>query len=123
MNPNYYATMYLDGMLLPNYGTLKEITQPNAAKNYTLNGELYVDFYNNRRVWEISWNFLEMAQYELIRAKYNKQFSQQAMLLFVVNNLNLFVPVYININDKNIKWSGQLVEGFAIILEEQYAIS
>lgn len=120
---NDYGTMYLDQLLLPDYGALREITQPNVSKNTTLNGELYVDFYNNRRAWEIRWNFLKPEEYDAIRAKYDKQFAQQEMLMFVVNNLNLFVPVYININDKNIKWNGQLIEGFAITLEEQYAIS
>lgn len=123
MNENQYGTLYLDGLLLPDYGSLREITQPNVSKNTTLNGELYVDFYNNRRAWEIRWNYLTVAQYEAIRAKYDKQFTDQAMQMFIVNNLNLFVPVYININDKNIKWNGQLIEGFTITLEEQYAIS
>lgn len=123
MSVNQYGTLYLDELLLPDYGSMREITQPNVSKNVTLNGELYVDFYNNRRAWEIRWNYLTVEQYEAIRAKYDKQFEQQEMLMFVVNNLNIFVPVYININDKNIKWNGQLIEGFAITLEEQYAIS
>lgn len=123
MSTNQYGTLYLDGLLLPDYGSLREITQPNVSKNTTLNGELYVDFYNNRRAWEIRWNYLTVAQYEAIRAKYDKQFADQEMQMFIVNNLDIFVPVYININDKNIKWNGQLIEGFTITLEEQYAIS
>jgi len=120
---NQYGTMYLDGLQLPNYATLKEITQPNIAKNITLDGSLYVDFYNNRRVWEISWKYLKAAEYDALRAKYNLQFSSQTMLQFVVDPLGLFVPVFISINEKNIKWNGQLIEGFTITLEEQYAIS
>lgn len=121
--PNKYATMYLDTLRLPDYGELKEITQPNAAKNYALDGSLYVDFYNNRRSWQITWKLLTVADYDLIRAKYDKQFSTQQMLQFIVDGLNLFVPVYISINEKSIKYNGQLIEGFSITLEEQYAIS
>lgn len=120
---NQYGTMYLGGLRLPDYATLKEITEPNVAKNVTLDGSLYVDFYNNRRKWEISWKLLKAAEYDAIRAKYNLQFSSQTMLQFVVDPLGLFVPVFISINEKNIKWNGQLVEGFIITLEEQYAIS
>lgn len=120
---NQYGTMYLDGLQLPDYGELREITQPNAAKNYALDGSLYVDFYNYRRVWNISWKYLKPDEYDAIRAKYDLQFSSQQLLQFVVDPLGLFVPVYISINDKNIKWNGQLIEGFAITLEEQYAIS
>lgn len=120
---NQYGTMYLGGLRLPNYATLREITEPNVAKNVTLDGSLYVDFYNNRRKWEISWKLLKASEYDAIRAKYDLQFSSQTMLQFVVDPLGLFVPVFISINDKNIKWNGQLIEGFTITLEEQYAIS
>lgn len=120
---NQYGTMYLDSLRLPDYATLREITEPNIAKNVALDGSLYVDFYNNRRRWEISWKLLKAAEYDLIRAKYNKQFSQQTMLQFIVDPLGLFVPVFMTINEKNIKWNGQLIEGFTITLEEQYAIS
>ena len=120
---NQYGTMYLGGVQLPNYASLREITEPNVAKNVTLDGSLYVDFYNNRRKWEISWKLLKAAEYDTIRALYDLQFSSQTMLQFVVDPLGLFVPVYISINEKNIKWNGQLIEGFTITLEEQYAIS
>ena len=120
---NQYGTMYLDGLRLPDYATLREITEPNIAKNVTLDGSLYVDFYNNRRKWELSWKLLKASEYDSIRAKYNLQFSSQTMLQFVVDPLGLFVPVFISITDKNIKWNGQLIEGFSITLEEQYAIS
>lgn len=120
---NEYETMYLDQLLLPDYGELVEITEPNVAKNYTLNGQLYVDYYNNRRKWQIKWNFLTPAEYNLIRAKYDKQFSQDTMLMFIVNNRGLFVPCFMSISDKVPKWNGQRIQDFSITLEEQYAIS
>lgn len=120
---NDYATMYLDGLLLPDYGNLREVTNENASKNYTLDGQLYVDYLNNRRVWVISWKLLTRAQYNLIRAKYDKQFEEETMLNLIIDNLGIFTTVYMTINDKKVKWNGQYVEGFEITLEEQHAIS
>ena len=60
---NDYETMYLDNYLLPNYGKLVEKTQPNVAKNYTLDGTLFVDYYANRRTWVISWELLTCLLY------------------------------------------------------------
>lgn len=120
---NKYETIYLDGLLLPDYGELKEVTTPNIAKNITLDGSLYVDYFNNRRSWEITWNFLNPDEYDAILAKYNKQFSQDTMLMLVVNNRNLFVPCFMSISDKKPKYNGQRIVDFSITLEEQYAIS
>lgn len=123
MSINKYETIYLDQLLLPDYGEIREITTPNVAKNITLSGEMYVDYYNNRRSWEIKWNMLTPEQYDLIRAKYDKQFAQDTMLMLIVNNLSLFVPVFMTISTKTPKWNGQQIVDFSIILEEQYAIS
>lgn len=121
--PNKYATIYLDGMLLPDYGDIREIIDPNVAKNYPLDGSLYVDYYNNRRSWEIKWNYLTPAEYDSIRAKYDKQFTNDTMLMLVVNDMGLYVPCFMSISDKKPKWNGQRIQDFSIMLEEQYAIS
>ena len=120
---NKYETIYLDGLLLPDYGQIREIINENLGKNITLDGSLYVDYYNNRRGWEIKWDYLTPDEYDLIRAKYDKQFSQDTMLMLVVNNINLFVPCFMTISDKKPKWNGQRIQDFSIVLEEQYAIS
>ena len=120
---NEYETIYLDGYLLPLYGELKEVTKPNAARNVALDGSLYVDFYNNRRSWRISWGLLTIAEYQAIRDKYDKQYSEQTMLVLDITGKGIYVRVYLTIDDKQIKYNGQYVEGFSIVLEEQYAIS
>ena len=120
---NKYETIYLDGVLLPDYGDIKENIDPNVAKNYTLDGSLYVDYYNNRRSWEIKWNMLTPDEYDIIRTLYEKQFKQDTMLMLVVNNMNLFVPCFMTISDKKPKYNGQRIQDFSILLEEQYAIS
>lgn len=120
---NKYETIYLDQYQLPDYAELTEITQPNVAKNVTLDGSLYVDYFNNRRAWEIKWAVLTPDEYDAILAKYNKQFSQDTMLMLIVNNRGLFVPCFMSISDKKPKWNGQRIVDFSITLEEQYAIS
>lgn len=120
---NKHETMYLDQLLLPDFGELREITDPNVAKNYSIDGQLYVDYFNNRRRWEIKWNMLTPDEYDLIRAKYDKQFSQDTMLMFIVNNRGLFVPCFMSISEKVPKWNGQRIVDFSILLEEQYAVS
>lgn len=120
---NKYETIYLDGVLLPDYGDIIEVINENIGKNYTLDGSLYVDYYNNRRSWQIKWNMLTPDEYDTIRALYDKQFAQDTMLMLVVNNMNLFVPCFMTISDKKPKHNGQRIQDFSILLEEQYAIS
>lgn len=120
---NEYETIYLDNMLLPDYAELIEIPQPNATRNETLDGSLYVDFMNNRRKWQISWNLLSSAEYQNIRAKYDKQFSEQRMLTLSIPAINVYTNVYISINEKRIKYNGQYVKDCTIILEEQSPVS
>lgn len=117
---NNFETITIDGLTLPNWNTLRETTQPNAPKKQSLDGTLYVDFFNNRRSWFIQWDLLTVEQYDQIRAKYDKQFDT-GMLAVTIDGLT--VLMYININDKNIKYNGRYVENFGITLEEQHAIS
>lgn len=120
---NEYETIYLDGLILPLYSGFKEITKPNIAKNVSLDGSMYVDFYNNRRCWEISWDLLKIDEYDAIRAKYDKQFTNQVFLPLDIVGKGIYVYCYINIKDKDIRYNGQYVEGFSIMLEEQHPIS
>lgn len=120
---NDYQTLYLDGLLLPHYSGFEEVTEPNASKNYTLDGSLKVDFRNNRRMWQISWKLLTIAEYEALRAKYDKQYNEQTFLTFHINDISLWTPVYMSIPTIKIKHNGQYVEGFSIMLEEREAIS
>lgn len=117
--------LYLGAQTLPEYANdgFKEITEPNTAKNVALDGTLYVDFYNNRRKWEIRWDYLTPAEYASIRALYDAQFANEAFTYFGVPALGINVPVYINVVDTNRKWDGRLIQGFSIVLEEQYAVS
>ena len=117
------APVYLAGVALPLYANITDTTKPNLSKNLTLDGTLAIDFYNNRRTWTIKWNYLTAAEHDAIRALYDNQFVSASLPTFWIPSVNLAVPVFINIVDKNIKWNGKMVENFTIVLEESYGIS
>jgi hypothetical protein len=115
--------LYLGNLVLPAYGELTELTDPNASEIMTLDASLHVDFVNYRRGWNIGWKLLKADDYNLIRAKFNEQFASGVFHNFGIPTLSINVPVYMKINDKNIKWNGSFVEGFSIELLEQDAVS
>jgi hypothetical protein len=117
------APVYLAGVALPLYAEITDTTEPNLTKLLTLDGSLKIDFYNNRRRWTIKWNYLTAAQHDSIRTIYDNQFLSASLPTFWIPSVNLAVPVFINIVDKNIKWNGAMVEDFTIVLEEGYGIS
>lgn len=119
------APIYINGTPLPLYASIKDTTEPNLSKNYSLDGTLTVDYVNNRRRWEVSWNYLTAAEHDTIRALYDNQFAANnfSMPTLWIPSVNLAVNVLISIADKNIKWNGKMVEDFTIILEEQFGLS
>jgi hypothetical protein len=117
------SPVYLGGVALPLYAELVDTTEPNLSKNVSLDGTLNIDFYNTRRSWAIKWNYLTAAEHDAIRTLYDNQFVSSSLPTFWIPSINLAVPVFINIVDKNIKWNGKMVEDFQIVLEEGYGIS
>lgn len=116
--------LYLDDVTLPEYNEFREVTNPNVSKNFTLDGTMYVDFLNQRRAWEIVWHWLKPSEYQLIRDKFDQQFSDETFLWFGIPAQNINVPSFINIpNPKDMKWDNSLIADYTIRLEEQYAIS
>ena len=110
-------------LTLPNYTELKNIETPNASENITLDGTLYVDFVNRRRGWKISWNLMDIARYNEIKALYNLQFSSGAFNNLTISDLGITaLPVYMKINEKNIKYNASSVEGFELELLEQAGV-
>ena len=117
------APVYLGGVVLPLYAEITDTTEPNLSKNISLDGTLNIDFYNTRRSWTIKWNYLTAAEHDSIRALYDNQFLSSSLYTFWIPSVDLAVPVFINIKDKDIKWNGKMVEDFTIVLEEGYGIS
>lgn len=115
--------LVLDSLTLPNYLEFKELTDSNATKNITLDGALYVDLRSWRRSWQVSFKHLTSSEYDSIRAKYEKQFTDATLLNFVCSSEGIDTMVYMEISDRNPKWNGTLVVGYSITLTEQGAFS
>lgn len=117
----------LDSMTLPNYANdgFQEIHDPVFSKNITLNGTLYVDTTGTfRSGWRITYKTLTAAEYNAIRAKYEKQFENQVFLNFSDDRLGINTSCFLSMpRERNIKWNGGYVEGLVITLEPQSADS
>ena len=115
--------IYLGDITLPDYSFLTELTEPNATELYGLDGTLGVDYVNYRRGWKIGWKLITKANYDLIREKFEEQFTNGVFCNFGIPDKSINKPVYIKISDTARKYNDQLIEGFEIELIEQYAIS
>lgn len=113
----------LGGSLLPKPSSFKEIIEENSTDRRTLGGTQFTDFINQLRSWEIGWDLIESEDYDVIRTIYNNQFDAATYPYLQFNAYSIYVPVKVEISSRQIKYNGSLIEGFKIILKEQYAIS
>lgn len=116
--------MVLGGVTLPKPSTFKRTLVPNETDVVTLGGNLYTDFVNNRREWQVSWqNILEETDYQAIQDLYLAQYENETYHHLFFPAYDIYTPVKMNISEQKIKMNGKLVENFTITLKEQYAIS
>lgn len=112
---------------LPNYARdgFQELIIPNHAKNYTLSGKLYVDFFNKRGGWKITFEAITAAEYADLRAIYDDQFTNEEFLTFDRTGLSGDLQsVFMNMpGERNIVWDQQAVLGLTITLEPENADS
>lgn len=115
----------LGGVVLPvvKIEDLKEIPSPIESSNITLDGTLYTDFVSLRRSWQIHWPILTEDEYDDIRAIFNAQYTNEAYPLLQIPYYGISHPAKMSINEKNIKWDGNCIRDFSVVLEEQYAVS
>lgn len=109
--------------ILPLYKTLSEKLDPIESKNVTLDGTLYTDFINNRRSWVVGWEKLKAADYDIIRAIYNRQYTSENIPIVFLVEYNISAPMKFEISDRNIRLNGEIIEGVTVTLLEQYAVS
>lgn len=109
--------------VLPLYATLVEKIDPIESKNFTLDGTLFTDFINNRRSWVVGWSKLKAADYDIIRALYNYQYTSEAIPIVTIPQYGVTAPMKLEISDRNIRLNGEIIEGVTITLLEQYAVS
>lgn len=112
---------------LPNYARdgFQELIVPMHAKNVSLSGKLYVDFYNKRNGWRITFDAITAAEYAELRALYDDQFTNEEFLTFDRTGLSGDLQqVFLNMpGERNIVWDQQAVLGLTITLEPEDAVS
>jgi hypothetical protein len=111
---------------LPDYARdgFKPLRTPNYAKNVTLGGTLYVDFYNERRGWELSFDTIDRSVYSQLEEIYKDQFREEDFLLFSDTDLGIVdVPVFLNLPESpDLAWNKTTYRDVKITLERRFAI-
>lgn len=116
--------VYLNQIKVASYLDFKEQPAANTIKNISLNGTLWVDVINQRRGWTIAFPLLKTADYTTIRTLYDNQFKASGGFINLsVPQLGLSTYVWMDVNEKYLRFNGSLVQGFIVTLAEQYAIS
>jgi len=115
--------IYIGDLTVPKYGQLKELVAPNAKKIRTLDGTLNVDVVNQMRVWQLSWDYMTEADYQSIRTKYDQQFSTGTLFYFGIPELSINKQVYIELNDKEIRWNRSMASNVVLTISERYGVS
>lgn len=108
---------------LPLYSTLKEQIDPIDSENITLDGSMYTDFTSNRRAWQVGFDKLKAADYDIIRGIYNRQYVNEAIPTVQLVEYGIIAPMKFVISDRNIRLNGEIIDGFTLTLKEQYAVS
>ena len=116
-------SIIIGSTVLPLYSTLREQTSAIESENVTLDGTMYTDFNSNRRAWVVGWNKLKAADYDIIRALYNAQYSTESIPVVEIPEYGVVAPMKLVISDRDIRLNGEIIEGFTLTLKEQYAIS
>ena len=109
--------------VLPLYSTLKEQVDPIESENVTLDGSMYTDFTSNRRAWAVGFDNMKAADYDIIRAIYNRQYVTEAIPTVQLVEYGIIAPMKFVISDRNIRLNGEIISGFTLTLKEQYAVS
>lgn len=117
-------TIYINSTALPAFATIKQIINPNATETLTLDGTLFVDMINTRRSWQLDFgDLLSIVDYTTIKNIYDLQFSSQSLPYLYVPGLSINLKVYLKLNERNLKFSNQWVEGLQLTALEVFGIS
>lgn len=106
---------------VPRYmpGGLGRMVKQNFAKNYPLNGNMYVDYFNVRGGYKVAFDAITKAEYEELRTIFDDQLTNSEFLL--LNDTGLGVvneSVFLNLPEEHdLRWNKQAVLGLVIILE------
>lgn len=115
----------LNGTTLPKHAKLVETAKDQVAKNRALSGQLTVDYWQTIREWSVSFPIIDMVDWDMMTAIYYSQFSTGNMvhLEVISTDVNIDINGYMSAPERNIRWGGQVVDGFDFTIEEENAAS
>lgn len=119
----YDMAVVLGGVAIALYSDLKQSLNQVSKDNVTLGGVMYTDFTANRRAWTISWDLLTEEDGSVLQQLYLSQFTNRAYHMLQIDALGIYIPVKMEVSDKDIKYNGGFAKGFSITLLEQNPIS
>lgn len=104
---------------------LVPMVKQNFAKNYPLQGNMYVDFFNVRGGYQVSFDAITKAEYDLLRTIFDDQLANEEFLLLNDDALGIVdMSVFLNLPESyTLAWNKQAVTGLTITLEPENADS
>lgn len=104
---------------------LVPMVKQNFAKNYPLNGNMYVDFFNVRGGYQISFDAITKAEYDDLRAIFDDQLTNEEFLTLNDTALGITnLSVFLNLPESyTLAWNKAAVTGLTITLEPENADS
>lgn len=112
---------------LPKYavGGLGLGLKQNFAKNYPLQGNMYVDFFSTRSPITMTFDVITRQEYEDIKSLFFDQIQNEEFLDFTDTDLGLSnFSVFLNLPaETNLKWNREATQGLVILLEPENADS
>lgn len=98
---------------------LSESIIESSAEVTTLDLNVYVDLMNTKRLWRITWGYMEATDYARLRDFYDRQFTALQFPDVTIPDLGVTsVVVRATISDKNITDESGLIENVELTLRE-----
>lgn len=104
---------------------LVPMVKQNFAKNYPLQGNMYVDFFNVRGGYQVSFDAITKAEYDELRLIFDDQLTNEEFLLLNDDALGIVdMSVFLNLPESyTLAWNKEAVTGLTITLEPENADS
>lgn len=115
-------TIRLGGIIIPKPSTFKKTETHNGKTITTLGNNVYTDFTNYSRSWEIGWQNMYYEDYVKIRTLFfNQRTNGYPYLSF--DAYGIYTQVKLDISQAQLALNGVIVQGFTMTMREATAVS
>lgn len=111
----------LDSNELPLFKKMSVKNSDAIATNRGQNGRLNADRSYAKEAWTFSWDILDIADYNIIKDLYNRQFSEGAFFRLQVLDTAYPIDAYVFIQPASIvpRFAGTVLEGYTLEVIQQ----